>query len=70
MSRRYLKPPQPQDWKRAREARGLSAKQAAEVIRVDASTWRGWESGKHTGPWHALSCFNHECDALEERHCA
>jgi hypothetical protein len=66
MSRPYRRPPKPDDWLQARLKRGLSAVEAAAVIDVDPSTWRGWESGKHTGPPYGLRCFELECDLAED----
>lgn len=57
MSRPYRASPKPNDWRKAREERGHNVEQASATIDVDPSTWRGWEAGKHTGPWFGLECY-------------
>lgn len=70
MSRCYRASPKPEEWLAARQAECMTVEEASAVINVDPSTWRGWESGKHTGPWHGLQCFKHECAASEDSRAA
>lgn len=55
----YLKAPKPVDWLKARITACLNVVQAAELLGVDPSTWRGWEAGRHTGPRFGLNHFVH-----------
>lgn len=61
----YLKAPKPADWLAARTRFKLNVVEAAELLGVDPSTWRGWEAGRHTGPRFGLDHFLHKagCDS-------
>lgn len=56
----YLKAPKPEEWVDARKRFNLTVIEAAELLGVDPSTWRGWEAGRHTGPRFGLNHFIHE----------
>lgn len=51
------KSPSKEAIKAARERFGQGDRQAAELMGVDVSTWRGWESGRHYMPGYAFRFY-------------
>lgn len=57
MTAPYLRAPKPEEWLEARLRYALNVVRAAELLGVDPSTWRGWETGRHRGPRYGYDHF-------------
>ncbi len=58
--------PTPQDIKDARKLAGLTQREAAALIYLDAQTWAKWEQGVNKMAWGPWELFNIKVKQLLE----